>query len=450
MFTMKGKHSTAKVFTDNIEKEAVNQIQKILSHPACTNKVAIMPDTHMGKGIVIGFTCEMNNKIVPNWVGVDINCGVLGTNLGKLENIDYNSLELYIRKNIPTGMRIHDSSVVDIKKDFNWNKINTMKLNFIRKYEEKFGVKISYEKYSHEWFLKFCKKIGMDSQKAVRSLGSLGGGNHFIEIDKSKETGDYWLVIHSGSRNLGKTTCDFHANKARQVLLDKRSNELQEKIDEILSDDSNKKNRGELIKNVKKELDVDFDIDIKGSEYLEGEDALDYLIDMIFVQEYANFNREIMSKKIIEFFGVDAKEVVHVKHNFIDFDDWIIRKGSIRSYKGEKVLIPFNMKDGTLLGYGKSNKEWNNSAPHGAGRILSRSKAKKKLDLKEFENQMKGIYTESVCQGTLDEAPGAYKDSEIIEMEIQDSVEAIEHLIPVYNLKDKSNNLSWKDIKNKK
>lgn len=437
MIEMIGKNSTAKIMIDTVEAESLSMIQNILSHPACTNPVAIMPDTHLGKGIVIGFTCELNGKVVPSWVGVDINCSILGLNLGKIDLIDFESLDKYIRKNVPLGMDIRKNSdlkAVDFEKEFDWKKVNSDSLSFKRKYKEKFGIDIPLVTYDYDWFKEKCKEVGTTYKKVELAVGTLGGGNHFISLEKSSN-GDVWLLIHSGSRNFGKCVCEYHEDAGEKKLKHKREVVWRAKLDEILADPTNIKNRSELIKNAKKELELDFSVNMRKSEYLDGQEAIDYLQDMIFVQEYANFNRKTMGKIILSYFGIEPIEVIHTNHNFIDFSDWIIRKGATRSYIGEKLIIPLNMRDGSLICVGKSNKEWNCSAPHGAGRIYSRSKAKKEIKYEDFVKSMEGIYTTSVSESTIDESPFAYKEAKLIENAIGDTCDILDRLVPIYNLK---------------
>lgn len=441
MIELKGKFSTAKIMIDYIDSQSMSMIQNLLSHPACTNPVRIMPDVHLGKGIVIGFTMEMNDKIVPNFTGVDINCAILGINMGKIEDINMVELDNYIRKNVPLGMHIRqrsDLNHVDFEKEFNWKKVNADSLNFKRKYKEKFGIDIPLVKYDYDWFKSKCSEVGTNYVKVEGAVGSLGSGNHFLSLEKSSTYGNVWLLIHSGSRNFGKCVCEFHENIGEYKLKQKRDIDLKNKINEILHNPNNHKDRGRLLAEAKASLDLDFCIDIKHAEYLEGAEAVDYLQDMIFVQEYANFNRSTMAKIILKFFDISSvknDEVIHSNHNFIDFDDWIIRKGATRAYKGERLIIPLNMRDGSLICVGKSNPEWNCSAPHGAGRIYSRTKAKSMIKMEDFVESMNGIFTTSVSEATLDESAFAYKDSKMIEEAIGDTCEILDRIVPIYNLK---------------
>ena len=287
--------------------------------------------------------------------------------------------------------------------------------------------------------------------RAELSIGTLGSGNHFVEASKSDSCEDFWITIHSGSRNFGKMICEYHQEKAKNILDKKRNEGLRDKIEEITSNTSDKTKIPFLINEAKKELGLDFDFDVKGMEFLEGNDAFEYLIDMVVAQKYAQFNRKMMLNIICGILNVTKpKEIIESTHNYIDFRDFIIRKGAIRSYIGEKMIIPFNMRDGILVCEGKSNSEWNNSAPHGAGRIMSRTKAKESIDIDLFKKQMEGIYSTSVCKGTLDEAPDAYKDSKMIELAIEPTATIIDKLKPLLNIKDKNSGPSFKERKKQK
>ncbi|MFW6219850.1 MAG: RtcB family protein [bacterium] len=431
MFEIKGKYTTAKIMIDNVEPECVTQITSFINHPAFTNPVAIMPDTHAGKGSVIGFTMPMGDKIIPNTIGVDINCGVLSFNIGKEIPMSKKELEHKIRTRIPMGMNYHKKSMLNMKTDFPWKEVKADAHNFMIAYNKKFGFKISPPDYSMSWFEDKCKDIGISLNRALTSLGTLGGGNHFIEIGKDLND-NYWVTIHSGSRNFGKCICEYWQNIAtKKVKYDHSDKKLLE-IEEAKSTLSGRDlyNR---IKEIKEKYN--YKININGLEYLEGSDASGYFFDMIFAQKYADVNRQIMAKIILDILKIDAIDWIETKHNFIDFKDMTIRKGAIRSYIGERFVLPFNMRDGILICEGLSNSEWNCSAPHGAGRIMSRSKAKKTIDIETFKEQMKNVYSTSVCVSTLDEAPDAYKDSSIIEEAIKPTAKILNRIIPIINLK---------------
>jgi RNA-splicing ligase RtcB len=273
--------------------------------------------------------------------------------------------------------------------------------------------------------------------------------NHFIEVGRSKITGDVWITIHCGSRNFGKQICEFHQGKAVAILDNKRNTVLKAEIEKI----KNTENKAEIqnkIKQIKIDLGLDFtDINIHGMEYLEGQDAMLYYFDMIFAQKYAAFNRQRIMENIVKILGCEVKESIECVHNYINFSDMIIRKGAISAYEDEKVIIPFNMADGLLICRGKSNPDWNYSAPHGAGRLLSRGEASRKIDLDDFINRMSNVVSTSVGRNTLDESPQAYKNAEMIEAAIEPTVEIIDRIVPMLNLKDGGDGETWKERKAK-
>ena len=365
MYEIKAQYGEAKVFAAELDEVSTSQIYGILNHPISENaSTAIMPDAHAGAGCVIGYTAKINHMIIPNLIGVDIGCGVLTVELGKID-IDYEELDKFIRANIPSGMKVRDN-VSDFLLD-EWKN----NLEYI------------------------CKEQDQDLDRVLRSLGTLGGGNHFIEIDEA-EDGTKWLTVHSGSRNFGLKVANFHQKIAKGI------HARQDKLD-----------------------------------YLEGEKASKYLQDMGSAQAYATENRMIMALTINrDFFGnKDIGKRIESVHNYISFDDNVVRKGAISAHKGEEVVIPWNMRDGIIIGVGKGNADWNNSAPHGAGRNFSRTKAKEIFTLKEFQKSMEGIWTSCVHKSTLDESPMAYKDHEVVERLIADTVEVKMKLKPIYNFK---------------
>ena len=427
-----------------------------MNHPAFTNDIAIMPDTHAGKGVVIGFTMPMTDKIIPNVVGVDVGCGMLSTNIGQDLLAPYESLEAHIREVVPTGMNIHADQMFNIERDFPWKDCN-LKLNkFIQNYNHTFNTNIDSSKYanlySYDWFISKCKQIGTEPKKVIGAIGTLGGGNHFSEFGKSKFTNDIWFTIHCGSRNFGLKVCEYHQNIAKQIIIDKRLNKLQAEVLRIRNTVA-RKDIESAIKNARKTLGLDFDGNFSGLEYLEGDDAFNYYVDMIFAQQYADTNRNAIANLIMAYLQkydstLCKKEEISSIHNFIDFDDLIIRKGAIRSYIGEKIIIPFNMSDGLLICEGKSNSKWNYSAPHGAGRVMSRAEAKRNITLEQFADSMNGIYTTSICNAVIDESKFAYKDSAMIEAAIEPTATIIDKIIPIINIKDKTE--EGKDKFNKK
>lgn len=437
MIEVRGKHTTAKIMIDEVEESCMSQIHQFVNHLAFTNPVSIMPDTHAGKGSVIGFTMGMTDKVIPNVVGVDIGCGITSINIGESLNISLGELDRKIRKSVPFGTNAHDNSIINMKtKEFPWQWANIIAEKFAMTYNKKFGIIIEPPKFDMNWFLEKCESIGGNIGRIINSIGTLGGGNHFIETGISNN-GDYWITIHSGSRNFGKRICDFWQRKAVKVLHEDKRDQLQTKIKEIKEKYKyTPRIIKEEIKKEKSELGLDYGIDMKGCEWLEENDAIGYLFDMIFSQVYALVNRECIAKIIEDILKINRYDKIETVHNFIDFNDFIIRKGAIRSYKDERMVIPFNMRDGVLICKGKSNPEWNFSAPHGCGRVLSRSQAKKKLNLDEFKEQMFGIFSTSVGNSTLDEAPNAYKDSKIIEEAIEPTAIIIDKIKPIHNMKD--------------
>lgn len=390
-----------KIFTDNIEESAKSQINLLLEQEAFKDcKVRIMPDVHAGSGCVIGFTADLGDKVIPNVVGVDIGCGMLWAKF-KDKNINLEELDKFIRANIPSGMNVREKA---LKQPF--------ELTELRCYHEL--------KNKHHWLEK--------------SLGTLGGGNHFIEVDKA-DNGDLYLVIHTGSRNLGKQVCDIYQKKA--IEYHSYDRDLKREQQEIIAKYKAQGKSGEIGKALH-ELQNKYHCQTKLPKdlcYLEGQDREDYLHDMKLCQEWAFYNRMQICIDIGEHFGgtIDGQETVH---NYIGHDN-IVRKGAISAREGELVLIPMNMKDGCLIARGKGNPDWNYSAPHGAGRIMSRMEAKKKLKLEDFTNVMKGVYSTSVCPDTIDEAPMVYKPMDEIIKNIGDTVEIVDVIKPIYNFKAK-------------
>lgn len=448
---LKGKYSNVFLTIDNIEESAMNIIYNLMNHPAFTNDIAIMPDCHAGKSSCIGFTMKLSERIVPQVVGVDVGCGMTSVNIGKNLPISYSELESYIRKIVPTGMNIHTDEVYDMKNLFPWSEVNKSLCHFISKYNIEFNKNISVDKYSnlytYDWFVKKCKELGTDPKKVQGSICSLGGGNHFLEFGKSKINDDIWFTVHCGSRNFGLKVCEYHQNIAKQVIIDKRLHKLQAEVLHIRNTVA-RKDIESSIRNARKSLGLDFDGNFSGLEYLENDDAFNYYIDMIFAQKYAEINRQEIVNAVVSYLNLKVIDRIESIHNFIDFDDLIIRKGAIRSYAGERIIIPFNMSEGMLFCVGKSNAEWNYSAPHGAGRVMSRAEAKRTLSMDDFAKSMEGIYTTSIVPAVLDEAKKCYKDSAMIEAAIEPTATIIDRIVPIINIKDMTS--EGKDRFNKK
>lgn len=404
MIELKGKYNTAKVYTDKLETEVISQVIELCNQEFCKDaRIAIMPDTHAGKGCVIGFTANLGDRVIPNIVGVDIGCGMTTVELGKMD-IDLKKLDEVIRKWVPSGMQVHEGRTVKFPK--------LQELH--------------------------CYRDLTQTKRIEKSIGTLGGGNHFIELDVDDE-GNIYLVIHSGSRNLGKQVAELYQSLAIDLCSGKE--DYFEQRDRIISE-YKKEDKRNLIQAALKELKARYDKLLPSYPrdlcFLTGKYKDRYLHDMSICQEYAALNRETMANNILEKLlskRLEDFSYFHTVHNYINFKDNIIRKGSISAYEGEKVLIPINMRDGSIVAVGKGNPDWNYSAPHGAGRLMSRSKAKESLTLEEYEKSMDGIFTTSVNQSTLDEAPMAYKPMEEIINNIHDTVEILKVIKPIYNFK---------------
>ena len=402
MIEVKGKYNTAKIYADIIGENTISQLMEVLNMEFVKDStISIMPDCHVGVGCVIGTTMTIKDKVVPNLVGVDIGCGMKLVKLGKVD-IDFEKLDNFIKENIPSGMKVNDVIVdrsIDIEKlkCFSYLKKTT-----------------------------YLKK----------SLGTLGGGNHFIEIDKDEE-GNYYLIIHSGSRNLGNQVAKFYTRAAKIYHQDRIYNKHEEK--EKVIKEYKKLGKSKYIESKLKEIDaMTIKLPIPESLcYLEGKLFNGYLFDMDICQKFAEKNREIIACKIVDFLGLNYTllEGFETIHNYINMEDMILRKGAIAAYENQLVLIPINMRDGCIIAKGKGNKDYNYSAPHGAGRLLSRADAKMKIDLEDYKKTMEGIYTTSVTDSTIDESPFAYKPIESILENIEDTVEVVKIIKPVYNFK---------------
>ena len=402
---IKGDFNEAEVFTENIDKETISQVKVLLNQEFVKNSsVKIMPDCHKGAGCVIGTTMTIKDKIVPNLVGVDIGCGVLCVELSDIK-LDLEKIDDFIKNKIPHGFKINNKAVVDYLDEI--SKVRCID--------------------------KIPKKI----EEFNRALGSLGGGNHFIEIDKDENDNKY-LVIHSGSRNLGLQVANYYQNVGYESL-NYISDEYEIKAKELIESYKSSGKKKKIEKDLKK-LKESFRVKSKVPKdlcYVEGKDLEDYLHDMDIVQKYATKNREIMPRRIVEFMGLayDKLNKFESIHNYIEVEKGFLRKGAISAYEGEDLLIPINMRDGVIIGKGKGNPNWNFSAPHGAGRILSRAEAKNKIHMNDYKETMKDIFTTCVNVKTLDEAPQAYKPIEEIINNIYDTVEITKIIKPIYNFK---------------
>lgn len=454
MITLIGKYTTAVIMIDNVEEACLSQVYGMVSHPAFTNPVRIMPDTHAGKGSVVGFTMELSDKVVPNVVGVDIGCGMLSFKVGR-PAVHLSSIDHEIKRSIPTGTYMHDKCMAT-SNDFD-EMFNAASLScelFVKEYNKKFGTSYEPMKYDPMAFERLIRKIGVDRTRVMNSIGTLGGGNHFIEMGVDGG-GQYWITVHTGSRKFGENVCRYHQERAKSLLEHKRKVELAEGIREIAKKYSDEPSRIEpAIAELKESLGLNFGTDVHGMEFLTGHDAMEYFFDMIIAQKYAELSRRVIRRIIMaNVFGAgDDVESIECVHNYIDFRDMVIRKGAIRAYSSELSIIPFNMEDGMLIVRGKDNADWNCSAPHGAGRIMSRSRAKEVLSLDDMKNGMAkvGVYSSSLCMNTLDEAKGAYKPASLIESLVSPTVEVVYKIRPVLNIKDSSAEMSKRRNKKQK
>ena len=434
MIKLKGRYNQdCKIFIDEVEDEVIELIQNILNNEISEGvQVRIMPDTHVGEGIAIGFTMPMTTMVNPKYIGVDIGCSVTTHKLNKCIRTDLlPTLDHAIRRSVPMGMNVKKANTLDdwwIEPYF--EAVNENLATFQKEWAKRFNEDKIPIIVNNEYITRMCRKIGINEDKFYYSVGTLGSGNHFIEVGESVNDGSHYLTVHSGSRLFGLKTCNYHAKKCllKKKMTQEYSDEFKQITQKTLPTSDIPLKLKELAKKYK----------IEKKEYmLEGEDMYQYLVDMVIAQAYAQFNHKVMSRAIFkdlgeEYYSVDS---VYSMHNFIDTTDWIIRKGAIRSYKGEKMVIPFNMRDGVLICEGKSNHDWNCSAPHGAGRVLARNKALKTLDISEFVKEMEGIYSTSVCESTLDESPMAYKDKYVIMKAIEDTATIIDSIKPIMNIK---------------
>lgn len=408
MFEIKGKVNTAICFAKVIDDAAIEQIKQMCDYKLTEGcKVRIMPDVHAGKGCTIGTTMTVKDKVCPNIVGVDIGCGMYTVQLRQNE-LDFHKIDAVCHY-IPSGMNVWEGR----QERFDLTRL-------------------------------CCYRSLRDAKRLERSLGTLGGGNHFIEIDKASD-GTYFLVIHSGSRNLGKQVAEIYQQLAIDLHMGKEEYFKQrEEIIQTYKEAGKGADIQNTLKKLKKEFDTKDLLVPKDICWLYGTFLEDYLHDVEICQEFAKRSREKMAEIFLERTGMTAVKSFHTIHNYIDTKEMILRKGAIAAHAGEKILIPINMRDGSVIALGKGNPNWNYSAPHGAGRIMSRAQAKKKVDLDEYRASMEGIYTTSVNEKTLDEAPMVYKSLEDIIDVIQESVDIIEVMKPVYNFKSSDEDLPWK------
>ena len=397
MKEIQGKFSQAKIYTDVVDEKSLEQVQLLCDQPFTEGaRIRMMPDIHAGAGCTIGTTMTITDKIVPNLVGVDIGCGMYAIQLEET-SIDYAKLDDTIRACIPYGREVRPEKHPYVKE------IPLSELRCLR---------------------------AVNDRRAQRSVGTLGGGNHFIEVDRD-ENNKLWLVIHSGSRYLGLQVANAYQEQAWQALNGVSVRDLQEMIERMKANGERKKIQ-KTIEKMRKRVVSEIPKDLA---YLQGEDFEDYLHDMEIVQLYAVKNREAMADVIIREMNLTVADAFTTIHNYIDIPNRILRKGAVSAKLGETLLIPVNMRDGSLICRGKGNDDWNQSAPHGAGRLFSRTAAKETFSVEEFASSMQGIYTTSVCADTIDECPMVYKRMEDIVDNIGPTVDVLQVIKPEYNFK---------------
>lgn len=406
MIEVKGKYNSAKVFTDNLEESGRVQIERLCDQPYTEgSKIRMMPDVHAGAGCTIGTTMTISDKICPNLVGVDIGCGmetlIIKADSPVSQNFDPERLDKCIRKNIPVGREVRAAGHVHkFTDEIEWDKIH-------------------------------CRKANI--KNAQRSMGTLGGGNHFIEADRD-EAGNLYIVVHSGSRHLGLEVANYYQDMAWKQLNHTEEADIRDTIAALKAEGRESEISG-LYEQIKSRVLTDIP---QSLAYVEGQLFEDYINDMKILQKFAMFNRKAMIDTISVGLRLDKHDIIDqftTIHNYIDTDAMILRKGSVRALEGEKILIPINMRDGSLVCIGKGNEDWNYSAPHGAGRVMGRKEARYKLKLDDFEKSMEGIWSSTVCKDTIDEAPMAYKDMSEIVANIEPTAEIVNIIKPIFNFK---------------
>lgn len=479
---IEGAYTDAVVFTDDIEEACRDQIQAMVDHEAFRNPVRIMPDAHPGAGAVIGFTMPLGERICPNTVGVDIGCGMTARRLGRPSDLidrlgDESAmadLDERIRSVVPMGQDTFDDVAIDqdyhLVDEFPWDrceaKLDTLNANL--------GTTIEAD-YGKEYFLDLCDRIGYSVRRAISSLGTLGGGNHFVELSRSAETDDFWVVVHSGSRGIGYTIAEYWQEQAHRAC-DDRADRIRERLrDDPAIDpafyafDLDRVDDRDLLNWVQGGMGADWkcpdavraakdgsaieatmdtlrdiariaseETDGDDLDYLEGDQRHGYLRDMIFAQTYAAQSRRRMVDAVADVVEAPAAsddDYVVSTHNYIDVEDLIVRKGATRAHAGERGIVPFNMRDGAVMIEGTGNESWNYSAPHGAGRRGSRRWAHDEFDLSTFEAEMEEVFSTSIRESTIDEAPMAYKDADAILDRMRPTARVIDELDPVLNLK---------------
>lgn len=398
MIEIKGTYNTAVCYCAELEEKAATQIKAVCEQQAfADSKIRIMPDVHAGMGCTIGTTMTITDKVVPGMVGVDIGCGMETVRIAE-KNIDFDKLDSLIKHRIPSGRKIRKS---------------------YHAFNKEIDLDMLHCPYAH-------------LERARRSIGTLGGGNHFIEIDRD-DNGNLYLVVHSGSRYLGTEVARYYQEEGYYAMRGSAKHQIEKLIEQLKSEGRSSEIQT-AIAELKKQREIDLSIP-KDLNYVKGELFNDYIHDMKIVQHFAALNRKAMTETILNGMRLTEVERFTTIHNYIDTETMILRKGSVSAQAGEKLLIPINMRDGSLICMGKGNEDWNCSAPHGAGRLMSRKVAFNTLSLEEYKAEMTGIYTTCVGRDTLDESPMAYKSMDEIISQIEPTAEIINRIKPIYNFK---------------
>ncbi|OIP39494.1 MAG: hypothetical protein AUK47_09915 [Deltaproteobacteria bacterium CG2_30_63_29] len=418
-----------------LEASCVRQIRGFLDHPAFTNPVAIMADSHAGAGAVIGFTMRMTPKVIPNVIGVDIGCGMVSLELGSDLRVAHAQVDTFVRAHVPFGFHRHSRPQLDPETGFPWVLLNERAEAVVAVLQQELGLKARPPNYSLEWLDAKCAQLGVKLNAVLTSVGTLGGGNHFIEIGESERTGALWVTLHTGSRNFGKRVAEYWQWQAEKHQAGHGKENWLAQVAALKARLAPGPELGKALETARlAHVEAGGGV-AKGLEWLSEEDLPGYLFDMLFAQVFASLNRQTIGEILLQALGAEARDRIESVHNFVDFDDLMLRKGAIRAYAGERMIIPFNMRDGVLLCEGRSASEWNCSAPHGAGRAMSRSEARRTLQVDAFVAEMEGIYSTSVGEATLDEAPDAYKAPALIEAAIAGTAVVVDRLRPIHNLK---------------
>jgi RNA-splicing ligase RtcB len=463
MIEINGEYTTANVMgrEEMFDESFFNQVQEIVDHEAFTNDIVIQPDGHAGAGAVIGFTMPVGDKVTPNVVGNDIGCGISAVNVGKPLVFEVDSEENWeeidsrIRGEVPMGLgQTQSDPDYHIVNDFPWERCSEVR----SQYDD--GVEFDY---GQDYLMDLCKRVGLDVNNVIASMGTLGSGNHFLEISQSTKTGDYWIVVHSGSRCVGGAVASYWQEKASENI---EASQVLNNIEEWMWDyvkfepddyldeirqwifggmgesfyDMEKIREdfgGEVIEERRQQLKslIPDTNRSKELDYIEGQSVDAYITDMVFAQQYARENRRVMLESVCELLGVEQSEYIDSIHNYIDFRDGVIRKGATGARNGEKLVIPFNMADGAVICEGKGNQSFNQSAPHGAGRRGSRRWAYRTFDVDQFDDLMNGVVNTNDSEEILDEIPTAYKDSEDIMEYLEETAEIEESIEPKLNMK---------------